>query len=197
MQAVDWIAATGFFGMIASRIAFALVFQLRRKPAKAPERKRDPKSYWGIGLQAVGFWSLWIVPRRYFSPLVMMSRPAELAMAVLTIAIGVVSVCLCGAAVRTLGKQWTYGARVIEGHELITQGPCALMRNPIYLGMFGMLVATGLAVGRWPVVIGGCVVFLIGTKIRMGSEEKLLREAFGEKFEEYARRVSAFIPGIY
>jgi protein-S-isoprenylcysteine O-methyltransferase Ste14 len=33
--------------------------------------------------------------------------------------------------------------------------------------------------------------------IRVRREEKLLREAFGEEFEEYARRVSAVLPGIY
>ena len=118
-------------------------------------------------------------------------------MTALTIAIGAASVWLCGAAVRTLGKQWTYQARVVEGHELITQGPYSLVRNPIYLGMFGMLLATGLAVGRWPVLLVGDRVFLVGIEIRIRTEEKLLREAFGEKFDEYARRVSAFIPKIF
>ena len=197
MQGVDWIAATGFFCVMASWVAFALVFLLRKKPPKAPEAKRDPKSYWGIGLEAVGYWSIWMLPRRYFSPIAPMPKTAEIAVTSLTVAICATSVWLCGAAVRTLGKQWTYRARVIEGHELITQGPYSLVRNPIYLGMFGMLLATGLAVGRWRVVVGAIIVFLIGTAIRIRSEERLLRQTFGEKFQEYARRVSAFIPGIY
>jgi protein-S-isoprenylcysteine O-methyltransferase Ste14 len=33
--------------------------------------------------------------------------------------------------------------------------------------------------------------------IRIRSEEKLLQEAFGEEFEDYARRVRAVLPGIY
>lgn len=196
-KGADWIAATAFFGVFASWIAFAVVFTFRKKPPKAAEAKRDPKSYWGMGLEGIGYWSVWIFPRRYFSPIVPMSRAAEIGVAALAIAISVVSVWFCGAALRTLGKQWTYRARVLEGHELITQGPYSLVRNPIYLGMFGMLIATGLAMGQWPVVLGACLVFLIGTEIRIRSEENLLREAFGEKFEEYARRVPAFIPGIY
>ena len=197
MQGVDWIAAAAFFCVIASLVAFALVFRLRKKSPAAQEKKRDRASYWGIGLEAIGYWSVWIWPRRYFSPIVPMPKAAEIAATSLTIAICAASVWLCGAAVRTLGKQWTYRARVIEGHELITQGPYSLVRNPIYLGMFGMLLATGLAVGRWPVVVGAIIVFLIGTAIRIRSEERLLRQAFGEKFEEYARRVWVFIPGIY
>lgn len=71
-----------------------------------------------------------------------MPRGTEAAVSAVAVAIALASVSLCGAAVKVLGKQWTYRARVIEGHELITRGPYSLVRNPIYLGMFGMLVAT-------------------------------------------------------
>jgi len=37
-------------------------------------------------------------------------------------------------------------------------------------------------------------IFAIGTLIRVRSEEKLLSEAFGAEFEDYARRARAFIP---
>jgi protein-S-isoprenylcysteine O-methyltransferase Ste14 len=197
MQGIDWIAATGFFGMLASWMGFAAVFLFRKRPPKAQETKRDKTSYWGIGLQAVGYWVVWFFARPYFSPIVPMPRTAEIAIAALTIAIGATSVGLSGAAVRTLGKQLTYQARVVEGHELITQGPYALVRNPIYLGMFGILLATGLAVGRWPVLLAAIVVFLVGIEIRIRTEEKLLREAFGKKFDEYAQRVSALVPRLF
>jgi len=80
---------------------------------------------------------------------------------------------------------------------LITQGVYSRVRNPIYLGTLGMLISTGLAIARWPVLIGSAIVFLIGTEIRIRAEEKLLREAFGEKFEEYALRVPALVPRLF
>ncbi len=104
---------------------------------------------------------------------------------------------LSASAVRTLGKQWTYVARTIEGHELITQGPYQLVRNPIYLAMFGMMMAMGLSLTIWPVLLAAMVIFLIGTFVRIRSEEKLLRATFGAQFEEYARRVPAFLPGLF
>jgi len=192
---MDWTAATAFFGVIAALVAFFVIFQFRKKP-KAKEASRDRKSYWGIGLQAVAFWITWFFARPYFSPIVPMPWIAEAGVTALTLIVAGSSVWLCASAVRTLGKQWTYGARVIEDHELIMQGPYSRVRNPIYLGMFGMLLASGLAVGRWPVVIAAIAIFLIGTRIRIRTEEALLRNAFGEKFEAYARQVPAFVPRL-
>ena len=53
-------------------------------------------------------------------------------------------------AVQTLGKQWTYAARVIKGHELITQSPYGVVRNAIYLGMFGLILSTCNAMSFQP-----------------------------------------------
>ena len=88
-------------------------------------------------------------------------------------------------------------ARLVEDHKLITEGPYAYIRNPIYTGMFGMLVATGLAAEHWIALAIAIVIFWIGLVIRVRVEEKLLRAAFGQEFEDYAKRVSAVIPGIY
>jgi len=62
--------------------------------------------------------------------------------------------------------------------------------------MFAMLLAAGLLLARWPMLIGGIVMFVVGTEIRVRAEEKLLRSHFGEEFEGYARRVSAYVPFI-
>jgi protein-S-isoprenylcysteine O-methyltransferase Ste14 len=121
----------------------------------------------------------------------------EIALAVFTVAVAAASVWLVSSAVRTLGKQWAYAARLVEGHELITEGPYRFVRNPIYTGMLGMLVATGLALQHWIQLAVGIVLFAIGTVIRVRSEEKLLRAAFGKEFDDYARRVPAVLPGIF
>jgi protein-S-isoprenylcysteine O-methyltransferase Ste14 len=118
-------------------------------------------------------------------------------MAMLAFAIAVVSVGLVNWAAQCLGKQWSLEARLVEGHDLIEDGPYRLVRNPIYTGMFGMLVATGLIGMRWELLVVAVALFVVGTYIRIRAEEQLLRGAFGERFEEYARRVPALIPGIY
>ncbi len=186
-------------GVIACWLIFAAVFIFRRKPpqAETTEAKRDRSAYLGIVLQMCGYALVWIQPpHRPFLPPVF-SGGAAIAFSVLTIGLAVGAVCLVAAAVKMLGKQWAVAARLVEGHKLITAGPYAYVRNPIYTGMFGMLIATGLAMEHWIGLGVGIVLFMAGLVIRVRTEEKLLRSAFGKEFDEYAARVSAVLPGIY
>lgn len=185
------------FGVVMlSWFAFVVVFALflRQKPPSEPDRKRERTSIVGIALQGVSYLVVWIFRRPAFSSIVSFRKFVEIALAVLTMALAIGSVWFCSAAVRTLGKQWSITARVLEGHKLITSGPYNIVRNPIYTGMFGMLLATGLAISHWIGLLIAIVVYAVGTAIRMRSEERLLREAFGEEFDAYARKVPAVVP---
>jgi len=117
--------------------------------------------------------------------------------AVFTTSLAAVSVWCMASAVRTLGKQWAVAARLVESHKLITEGPYAYVRNPIYTGMLGILIATGLAMEHWIATAVAVIIFCVGLVIRMRIEEKLLHAAFGAEFDDYAKRVPAVLPGVY
>ena len=176
---------------------FAGNFLLRKKPPSPPDQKREPGSLFGVVLQGVSYAIVWGVHRTMFTPFVSHSESLALAASVLAIIAAISSVWLTMSALKTLGKEWSLTARLVEGHQLATSGPYAYVRHPIYTGMLGMLVATGLAVSHWTALPGALVVFFVGTVIRVRSEERLLRGAFGEQFERYARRVPALLPGLY
>jgi protein-S-isoprenylcysteine O-methyltransferase Ste14 len=183
--------------VMAAWFAFGILFLARKRPPGAPERKRERTAIFGIVLQGASYGIAWSVHRPYFSPIVALSKPLEIALAVFTILVAVGSAWFVSAAIRMLGNQWSLAARLIEGHKLITEGPYRLVRNPIYTGMFGMLLATGLAVSHWVGLLIAIVVYVVGTVIRVRSEEKLLRGAFGAEFDSYARRVPAVIPFLF
>lgn len=179
---------------------FAGTFIFRKKPPSTPDRKRDRGSILGVALQGVSFGLVWGVRREMFTPIVSGSVLRELISrfaSVLAVVAAIGSVWMITAAVKVLGKEWSITARVVEEHKLATSGPYAYVRHPIYTGMLGMLVATGLALSHWIALLAALVIFFIGTTIRMRSEEKLLREAFGQQFEDYSNRVRAFVPGLY
>jgi protein-S-isoprenylcysteine O-methyltransferase Ste14 len=199
LEVTQWVAGVESYAVIMCWWLFALTFWLRKRPPKARVAKRDWTSLTGMFLQGAAYGFVWLNPlrRKAFSPAQFGSQVLEWALAVLAVAVAVASVWLVNSAARRLGKQWALAARLVEGHELIQDGPYRFVRNPIYTGMFGMLVATGLAAGRWLNLLIAIVLFAIGTYIRIRSEERLLRQAFGSEFEAYARNVPALIPGIY
>jgi len=177
-------------------LVFAGVFLLRKKPPSPPDQKREPASLFGVALQGMSYGLVWGVRRPMFTS-IFGNGPISVVTGLLAICAAVSSVWLITMAVRTLGKEWSLTARLVEGHQLATSGPYALVRHPIYSGMLGMLLATGLAVSHWLALLAALILFFIGTTIRVRSEEKLLREAFGQEFETYARSVRAIVPGLY
>jgi protein-S-isoprenylcysteine O-methyltransferase Ste14 len=199
LEVTDLAVKVESYAVIVCWCLFALTFWLRKRLPKVVVAKRDWISLTGMFLQGAAYLFVWLNPLRQktISPTHSGSRALEWALAVLTVAIALASVWLVNSAARRLGKQWALAARLVEGHELIQDGPYRFVRNPIYTGMFGMLVATGLAAGRWFNLLIAIVMFAVGTYIRIRSEERLLRQAFGSKFEVYARDVPALIPGIY
>lgn len=84
------------------------------------------------------------------------------------------------------------GATLAPDHRLVTTGPFAIVRHPMYLGL--MLAAVGaLAVYRtWANVL--FVIQLPILVVRARREDELLKRAFGEAWERYADRVPAWLP---
>ena len=191
----DAIGLTTLVLVLLPWIAFGVALLLKKKSPNVEETKRAPGARFGILLQSISFALVWLVPRPIWWPF-RESLAGELVLAAVAIVLAYGSSWLCLHSVRTLGKQWTYQARVIKGHELVTHGPYAIVRNPIYLGMFGAILATGLAFSRWWNFLAAVIVFVVGNRIRIRAEEKLLRETFGAQFDDYARRVPAFLPRL-
>jgi protein-S-isoprenylcysteine O-methyltransferase Ste14 len=192
------LALATLAGVMLCWFVFAGIFQLRKRSPKALETKRD-----GIGHAGNHSPNVRILPGVLPTSESAVPAPgrgalrAGIAVSVVTVAIAAGSGRLIATAVRTLGKQWALRARLVEDHKLITVGLYAYVRNPIYTGMLGMLVATGLATEHGIALPIAVVIFAVGMVIRARSEEKLLWAVFGEEFEGYARRVPAVLPGIF
>jgi len=186
-------------GVVVATWLISIVYNTlagRKRPPQSKEVKREPASYWGIGLQTISFFMMWFFFRPVLGPIVPMPAWLEVVVDIVAAALAILSLWLSIVAIRTLGAQWTYVARVIEGHRLVTQGPYRFARNPIYLGMLVWLLASGLVWTRWWAFLLAIVLFLIGTKIRISREEKLLASTFGDEWLDYTRRVPALFPGF-
>jgi len=177
-------------------LIFAAAFLLRKRFPRTDAARREPASFIGIVLQAIGFAIIWSFRRPSATSLFAVSPAIDGAIAAAAVLLAAASVSMAVSAIRTLGSQWSVGARLIEGHELVTRGPYALVRHPIYTALFGLLLATGLVASLWIALPPAVVFFAAGSAQRMRVEDRLLRDLFGATFDAYAARVPAFIPRL-
>lgn len=91
------------------------------------------------------------------------------------------------------GRLWCTGY-LSKLQKLITAGPYALCRNPIYVSMFLITLGYFTICNQPAVWIAGGALFILFYGGAVSYEEKLLREKFGEEFDEYCKRVPRFIP---
>jgi protein-S-isoprenylcysteine O-methyltransferase Ste14 len=175
--------------LILCWIVWVLAFVSARRAAAGQQKAvRAPASRWGIALVGIGFFLIWV----QVHPAGFHKSAAALIASML---LAPPSVALAWAATRHLGKQWRYEAALNPDHELIQTGPYRRLRHPIYASMFGMLLAAGFCLSRWPMFLAGAIVFLAGTEIRVHAEERLLAEHF-PGYADYRARTSAYIPFV-
>lgn len=157
---------------------------------------RIPRATVGIVLQAIGFLVVWSVRVRRPSSI----QPDSTSWASLVTGAPVLlatgSLVLVIVSIRYLGRHWSVQPRTIESHVLVTTGPYAVVRHPIYLSMGGFLVAIGLAFAPWWALSVASVLYMVGASIRIKAEDALMAQTFGDAFDAYRRRVPALIPGI-
>lgn len=86
------------------------------------------------------------------------------------------------------------GAKLYSDHRLVTGGPFAFVRHPMYVG--GVLCELGalLIYRTWSTLLISVNAFSLMQRSRV--EDKVLGEQFGEKWTEYQRRVPGWIPRI-
>jgi protein-S-isoprenylcysteine O-methyltransferase Ste14 len=97
---------------------------------------------------------------------------------------------------RHLGSNWSRSVTIKQGHELITTGPYALVRHPIYTGILIGFLGTAIALSQVRGFIAFAMVFLVfWAKFRM--EEEWMRSQFGETYATYVRQTAALVPYLF
>ncbi len=99
-------------------------------------------------------------------------------------------VSIAGAETRTTGT--------VGGPYLITNGPFAYVRNPLYLGNMLLYAGVGvMSMALFPWLLGVAVGwFYIQYYLIVTREEEYLREHFGADYSEYCLHVRRFLPRL-
>lgn len=77
--------------------------------------------------------------------------------------------------------------------KLLTGGPFAISRNPLYLANTLLLIGIGLIVGGIWFVLAAFLAAFATQKLSIEREEAVLAQRFGKKYRDYAKRVRRWV----
>ena len=98
---------------------------------------------------------------------------------------------------KALGKMWSVSLQLKQDHKLITTGIYRRLRHPMYTAFWLMALAQALLLPNWIAGPAGLVGFGFLFFSRVGPEERLMEQAFGDEYRDYKARTKRVIPFIY
>ncbi len=110
------------------------------------------------------------------------------------------ALCAAGSLVlfhlthRALGRNWSVSLDVRQSHKLVTEGIYARVRHPMYSAFWLWAIAQALLLPNWIAGPAGLVGFGTLYALRVGREERLMIDAFGDAYRAYMASTSRLIP---
>jgi len=149
------------------------------------------KAPWWIEYYPPLVWLPFLVA--YFQPFpVDLDMSVQLAGLVLSAA----SALFAAWAMWSLGRSYGIRTDIFDGHVLKTDGPYALVRHPMYLGIVLYHVGATLVLQSPLLLALTALVIAPYTAIRIAYEERALRTAFGDRYATYQREVPPLLPFV-
>jgi protein-S-isoprenylcysteine O-methyltransferase Ste14 len=116
--------------------------------------------------------------------------------------IGAIGDALCGIGIAFaigarfyLGRNWGIPMSVKVNPELVTTGPYASVRHPIYTGMLLAILGTTMTISLlWGIILVIAGAYFIYSATR---EEKLMAQTFPDTYPAYKARTKMLIPFIF
>lgn len=171
-------------------------FERRAKRVRVVSSRRSRSD--AIGLASALF-GLAIFPAFYVATGI--PEAADYPASAWAVAVGVV---LFGAALwvfhrshKELGRNWSITLEIRQQHELVSGGPYAFIRHPMYTSFLLMGLGQAFLLSNWLVGLAGLAGFATLFFLRVDKEERMMEEIFGPQYRAYMERTKRIIPYLY
>lgn len=195
MSRVDILKAIWLFGVVAW---FVIRLPHQRKSRKTPVAERAGGLRDKV-LMSISFTGLGIIPMIYllsgeprFAGYV--PHPVQSAIGVLTLAGALV---LFRLTHQQLGRNWSVTLNTRKAHKLIDTGLYAYVRHPMYSAFWLLALAQALLLPNWFAGLAGPIAWGTLFFLRVGREEELMIDTFGNEYRHYMARTKRVVPGLY
>jgi protein-S-isoprenylcysteine O-methyltransferase Ste14 len=93
-----------------------------------------------------------------------------------------------------LGANWSARLQIVDAHRLVTSGIYRFIRHPMYLSLILYGLGEALVAPNWVAGPCGLTGAVLLAALRIGPEEAMMRERFGQEYDEYAARTGRILP---
>lgn len=203
--------------VLIANIAFGLLIGVRTKagrrthaasrpgPSMSPTSGPIAQRYVTSPKASMVLIGVWLTAAIYYVPLVLwMIRPSMVGSALVAAswpmyALGVI-MSACGLWLLSwtyaVFRSWRWRAEIEPGHMLMTSGPFARVRHPIYLSL-AVFYAGAFFLMPYTIFLLHAVLSFVAYDLRARVEERVLLDAFGDHYRRYRRRTYRYFPGAY
>ena len=95
----------------------------------------------------------------------------------------------------TLDTQWSAQLQLTKDHHLITTGPYAYVRHPLYVGVLGWCAALSLLTANW-IFVAVCMLSIAMLVRRVPKEEQMMIESFKDEYITYMQHTGRYFPRL-
>lgn len=184
---IAWLVlAAGWYGLRIPHERRSRKTKIARNEMGWPEKQRLAISLTGLGIipfiyVATGFPKFANYP---FQPL----------LCALGIAMVAIALTLFHLTHKALGRNWSVTLQLREKHELVTHGVYKWVRHPMYTAFWAWALAQALLLPNWVAGFSGIIGFGALYLLRVGPEEQLMLDEFGEDYRSYMARTGRLLP---
>jgi protein-S-isoprenylcysteine O-methyltransferase Ste14 len=97
---------------------------------------------------------------------------------------------------KALGRNWSVSLQLKDDHKLITTGVYEKIRHPMYTAFWLWAIAQALLLPNWIAGFAGIVGFGALYLLRVGPEEQLMIDQFGDEYHAYMARTGRLLPKL-
>lgn len=121
-------------------------------------------------------------------------RPAPLVAGTLCLVLGL---WLFHRSHADLGTNWSVTLQVRDKHRLVTEGVYKRIRHPMYTALLLYSLGQALALPNYVAGPSYGVAMVLLIAFRLGPEERMMLEEFGEGYSQYTARTKRLVPGLW
>jgi protein-S-isoprenylcysteine O-methyltransferase Ste14 len=139
---------------------------------------QDPVRHPWIGIPALAVW-----------------HPVVYVLRLVASAIAIVCFLVSVQCWRHMGKDWRMGVDPAGERKLITNGPFARVRHPIYALSVALMLCSVVVVPT-PVMLAIAALHILLMHLKARNEEAFLQRMHGPSYSAYCQRTGRFLPRI-